>query len=95
MTQRQPQELNERAVRLLPSRKDHESEWTATETVATKLGIGSSQGNRGSGRLLVLGLSVHRRPCLSWSHSQLPLRQRGDEPDVEGGPRGAYGDVRG
>ena len=44
MSHRYPQELRERAVRLVAeSREEYESEWAAIESVATKLGIGSSQ----------------------------------------------------
>lgn len=44
MSQRYPQELKERAVRLVvESREDYVSEWTAIESVAKKLGIGSSE----------------------------------------------------
>ena len=41
---RYPQELRERAVRLVAeSRADHDSEWEAMGSVATKLGIGSTE----------------------------------------------------
>ena len=44
MSRRYPQELRERAVRLVAeSREEYESEWAAIESVATKLGIGSSE----------------------------------------------------
>lgn len=44
MSHRYPQELKDRAVRLVAeSREDLESEWTAIESVAKKLGIGSSE----------------------------------------------------
>jgi transposase len=44
MSHRYPQELRERAVRLVAeSREEYESEWAAIESVATKLGIGSSE----------------------------------------------------
>ena len=44
VNQRYPQELKDRAVRLvLESRDDYESEWKAIESVATKLGIGSTE----------------------------------------------------
>jgi transposase len=44
MNQRYPQELKDRAVRLVAeSRDDYESEWKAIESVATKLGIGSTE----------------------------------------------------
>ncbi len=44
MSQRYPQELKERAVRLVAeSREQYASEWKAIESVATKLGIGSSE----------------------------------------------------
>jgi transposase len=44
MSHRYPQELRERAVRLVyDSRDQYESEWAAIESVATKLGIGSSE----------------------------------------------------
>ena len=44
MTQRYPQELKDRAVRLVAeSRDQYESEWKAIESVATKLGIGSTE----------------------------------------------------
>ena len=39
-----PQELKDRAVRLVvESRDDYESEWKAIESIATKLGIGSTE----------------------------------------------------
>lgn len=39
-----PAELRERAVRLVAeSASDHESEWAAMKSVATKLGIGSAE----------------------------------------------------
>lgn len=39
-----PAELRERAVRLVvESASDHESEWAAMKSVATKLGIGSAE----------------------------------------------------
>ena len=41
---RYPQELRERAVRLVAeSRPDHATEWEAMRSVATKLGIGSTE----------------------------------------------------
>jgi transposase len=44
MSHRYPQELRERAVRLVyESREEYESEWKAIESVATKLGIGSTE----------------------------------------------------
>ena len=44
MSQRYPQELKERAVRLVAeSRDQYESEWKAIESIATKLGIGSAE----------------------------------------------------
>ena len=44
MSQRYPQELRERAVRLVGEvRGQHESEWAAIGSVAAKLGIGSSE----------------------------------------------------
>ncbi len=44
MSQRYPQELKERAVRLVAeSRDQYESEWKAIESIATKLGIGSTE----------------------------------------------------
>jgi transposase len=44
MSQRYPQELKDRAVRLVvESREQYESEWAAIESVATKLGIGSNE----------------------------------------------------
>ena len=44
MSQRYPQELRERALRLVAEvRDDYESEWKAIESVATKLGIGSTE----------------------------------------------------
>jgi transposase len=44
MSHRYPQELRERAVRLVAeSRDQYESEWAAIESVATKLGIGSTE----------------------------------------------------
>jgi len=44
MNHRYPQELKERAVRLVvESREDYDSEWNAIESVAKKLGIGSSE----------------------------------------------------
>jgi len=44
MTQRYPQELKDRAVRLVAeSRDQYESEWKAIESIATKLGIGSTE----------------------------------------------------
>ncbi len=44
MNHRYPQELKERAVRLVAeSREQYESEWKAIESIATKLGIGSSE----------------------------------------------------
>ena len=44
MSQRYPQELKDRAVRLVyESRDQYESEWKAIESIATKLGIGSTE----------------------------------------------------
>lgn len=44
VNQRYPQELKDRAVRLVvESRDDYESEWSAIESVARKLGIGSTE----------------------------------------------------
>src|SRR5215207_6064103 len=44
MSHRYPQELRERAVRLVfEGRDEYESEWAAIESIATKLGIGSSE----------------------------------------------------
>jgi transposase len=44
MSHRYPQELRERAIRLVyDSRDQYESEWKAIESVATKLGIGSTE----------------------------------------------------
>jgi transposase len=44
MSHRYPQELRERAVRLVAeSRDEYESEWKAIESVATKLGIESTE----------------------------------------------------
>jgi len=44
MSQRYPQELKDRAVRLVAeSRDQYESEWKAIESIATKLGIGSTE----------------------------------------------------
>lgn len=44
MVHRYPQELKERAVRLVAeSRGEYDSEWTAIESVAHRLGIGSSE----------------------------------------------------
>ena len=44
MSQRYPQELKDRAVRLVAeSRDQYESEWAAIESIATKLGIGSTE----------------------------------------------------
>jgi transposase len=44
VNQRYPQELRDRAVRLvLESRDDYESEWKAIESIAMKLGIGSTE----------------------------------------------------
>lgn len=44
VNQRYPQELKDRAVRLvLESRDEYESEWKAIESIATKLGIGSTE----------------------------------------------------
>jgi len=44
MSQRYPLELRERAVRLVvESRAQYESEWAAIASIATKLGIGSSE----------------------------------------------------
>jgi transposase len=41
---RYPQELRERAVRLVAeSRADHATEWEAMRSVAQKLGIGSTE----------------------------------------------------
>ena len=44
MSQRYPQELRERAVRLVvESRDQYESEWAAIASIAAKLGIGSTE----------------------------------------------------
>jgi transposase len=44
MSQRYPQEVKERAVRLVADvRSEHVSEWAAIASVAAKLGIGSSE----------------------------------------------------
>lgn len=44
MSQRCPQELKERAVRLVAeSRGRYESAWKAIESIATELGIGSAE----------------------------------------------------
>jgi transposase len=44
MSHRYPQELRERAIRLVyEGRDEYESEWKAIESVATKLGIGSTE----------------------------------------------------
>ena len=44
MAHRYPQELRERAVRLVvESRDQYESEWAAIASIATKLGIGSTE----------------------------------------------------
>ena len=44
MSGRYRQELRERAVRLVAeSREEYESEWAAIASIATKLGIGSSE----------------------------------------------------
>src|SRR4051812_30394779 len=44
MSQRYPLELKDRAVRLVvESRDQYESEWKAIESIATKLGIGSTE----------------------------------------------------
>ena len=44
MSQRYPQELRERAVRLVAeSRDQYDSEWAALQSIATKLGIGSTE----------------------------------------------------
>lgn len=44
VTQRYPQELKDRAVRLVAeSRDQYESEWKAMESIAAKLGIGSTE----------------------------------------------------
>jgi transposase len=44
MSHRCPQELRERAVRLVAeSREEYESGWAAIASVATKLGIGSTE----------------------------------------------------
>ena len=44
MSQRYPQELRERAVRLVvESRDEYDSEWAAINSIATKLGIGSTE----------------------------------------------------
>src|SRR5688500_637494 len=43
-SQRYPQELRERAIRLVAEVRDqYESEWAAIESVAAKLGIGSTE----------------------------------------------------
>jgi transposase len=42
--QRYPQEIRERAIRLVAEvREEYDSEWAAIESVATKLGIGSTE----------------------------------------------------
>lgn len=44
MSHRYPQELRERAVRLVAeSREEYETEWAAITSVAAKLGIGSAE----------------------------------------------------
>jgi transposase len=44
MSQRYPQELEDRAVQLVvESRDQYDSEWAAIESIATKLGIGSTE----------------------------------------------------
>jgi transposase len=44
MSHRYPQELKDRAVRLVfESRDQYESEWAAIQSIATKLGIGSTE----------------------------------------------------
>jgi len=44
MSHRYPQELRERAARLVAdSRDQYESEWSAIDSIATKLGIGSAE----------------------------------------------------
>jgi transposase len=44
MSQRYPEELKERAVRLVvESRDQYDSEWAAIGSIATKLGIGSTE----------------------------------------------------
>jgi transposase len=44
MSHRYPQELRERAVRLVAeSRDEYESEWKTIESIAAKLGIGSTE----------------------------------------------------
>jgi transposase len=44
MSQRYPQELKERAVRLVVESRDrYESEWAAIQSIAAKLGIGSTE----------------------------------------------------
>lgn len=44
MSQRYPKELKERAVRLVGEvREEYDSEWKAIESVARKLGIGSTE----------------------------------------------------
>lgn len=44
MSQRYPQELKDRAVRLVvESRDQYESEWAAIQSIAAKLGIGSTE----------------------------------------------------
>jgi transposase len=44
VNQRYPQELRDRAVRIvLETRDDYESEWKAIESIAMKLGIGSTE----------------------------------------------------
>lgn len=44
MSQRYPREMKDRAVRLVAeSRDQYESEWKAIESIAAKLGIGSSE----------------------------------------------------
>jgi len=44
MSHRYPQKLRERAARLVAdSRDQYESEWSAIDSIATKLGIGSAE----------------------------------------------------
>jgi transposase len=46
MSHRYPQELRERAIRLVvESWQEYESEWKAIESIATKLWIGSTETN--------------------------------------------------
>ncbi len=62
INQRYPQELKERAVRLvIESHEQYDSEWAVIESIARKLGVGSTEtlrkwvrraeSTRGSGRV--------------------------------------------